>query len=524
MAEYMDGPADLDIATITTRMGENTMGDADIQLDLTPGIHVEHPEGPDSTLERAELYKTPIVHDDGDMGDLFGDDDDAGSQKAGTRQSSPTPSIPGSADGISAAERRKRKAMEYEEDEEAAEEEVKTEAQMHIPNLPLPTASDGNYWVLRMPNFIKLESHPFDQDTYQGAGLDMDDGSQGLSTREKSMSVKLEVENTIRWRWVKGPDGEMRKQSNSRVIKWSDGSMSLQLGKELFDVSSNIDVPATTAPRPAVNNPSQETQSAHNISRNQGLTYLFAQHVRAELLQAEAAITGTLTLRPTGMQSETHRKLVKAVGQRHSKVTRLMMAPAPTRESEMERAEQLKAAKKAQNSKKRRTAPGESPAKRRPAAARSTVSRRNRDMDWSDEDPSDEDDTFSGGRIGRVVPTVGKRAGPGDYETDEFVVDDDDEEEGAQRGDVLDEADEAIEEAHRVSRRDKKTKRTTKTSSDEDDDDEDAVAKANVKEANDDAAGDAMVGSDDENEVAVRPATGRKPRRLAMEVDDDDDE
>lgn len=198
--------------------------------------------------------------------------------------------------------------------------------------------------------------------------------------------------------------------------------MSLQLGKELFDVSSNIDLPTTTAPRPAVINPSQETQSAHNVSRNQGLTYLFAQHVRAELLQAEAAITGTLTLRPTGMQSETHRKLVKAVGQRHSKVTRLMMAPAPTRESEMERAEQLKAAKKAQNSKKRRTAAGESPAKRRPAAARSTVSRRNREMDWSDEDPSDEDDTFSGGRIGRVAPAAGKRAGAGDYETDEVSL------------------------------------------------------------------------------------------------------
>lgn len=88
---------------------------------------------------------------------------------------------------------------------------------------------------------------------------------------------------------------------------------------------------------------------------------------------------------------------------------------------------------------------------------------------------------------------------------------------------MLDEADEAIEEAHRVSRRDKKTKRTTKTSSDEDDDDEDVVAEANAKDADDDAAGDAMVGSDDENEVAIRPATGRKPRRLAMEVDDDDE-
>jgi RNA polymerase-associated protein LEO1 len=46
----------------------------------------------------------------------------------------------------------------------------------------------------------------------------------------------LKVENTIRWREVFAKDGSLVKESNTRVIKWSDGSMSLHLGSEIFDV------------------------------------------------------------------------------------------------------------------------------------------------------------------------------------------------------------------------------------------------------------------------------------------------
>lgn len=46
----------------------------------------------------------------------------------------------------------------------------------------------------------------------------------------------MKVENTIRWREVFDRDGNLIKESNARVIKWSDGSMSLHLGSEIFDV------------------------------------------------------------------------------------------------------------------------------------------------------------------------------------------------------------------------------------------------------------------------------------------------
>jgi hypothetical protein len=60
-------------------------------------------------------------------------------------QFSATPSLRGSeADGLTEAERKYRKAMEYEEEEaEQAEPQVLREAEINIPKLPLPTSSDN---------------------------------------------------------------------------------------------------------------------------------------------------------------------------------------------------------------------------------------------------------------------------------------------------------------------------------------------------------------------------------------------
>lgn len=58
-----------------------------------------------------------------------------------------------------------------------------------------------------MPNFVKLDSKPFHPDTYAGPEED-DDAQQAESLREKSMSIKLKVENTVRWRWAKDEFGQ----------------------------------------------------------------------------------------------------------------------------------------------------------------------------------------------------------------------------------------------------------------------------------------------------------------------------
>ena len=48
--------------------------------------------------------------------------------------------------------------------------------------------------------------------------------------------LKLKVENTIRWREVLDEFGDKKRESNTRLVRWSDGSLSLHLGSEIFDV------------------------------------------------------------------------------------------------------------------------------------------------------------------------------------------------------------------------------------------------------------------------------------------------
>ena len=49
--------------------------------------------------------------------------------------------------------------------------------------------------------------------------------------------LKLKIENTIRWRIGYDEEGHTKRESNAKMVRWSDGSYSLHLGSEIFDVS-----------------------------------------------------------------------------------------------------------------------------------------------------------------------------------------------------------------------------------------------------------------------------------------------
>ena len=235
-----------------------------------------------------------------------------------------------------------------------------------------------------------------------------------------------------------------QRESNSRVIRWSDGTLSLRLGKELFDVNQSIDTSAGVT-RQSIGVPHSQSQSQSQSqsiptatpSKSQGLTYLVAQHKRSQVLQSEAVITGYLSLRPTGMQSETHRMLVRAVGQKHNKISRLRIAPDPTVDPEREKLELMKLT--AKKSKKKADDPdglGSSRKRRN--------SRRSADADamWSDDDDDDRPGIYGGGSEEEDDERSGNRGSPRktkrkageekgeDYQADDFVVPDDSEDDG----------------------------------------------------------------------------------------------
>lgn len=167
-------------------------------------------------------------------------------------------------------------------------------------------------------------------------------------------------------------------------------------------------------------------------TKTQGLTYLVAQHKRSQVLQAEAVITGFMSLRPTGMQSETHRMLVRAVGQKHNKIARLKMAPEPQQDPEREKAELLKQSTK--KSRKREYDDGLGSGRKR------RYSRRTADHDvWSDDEDEgvgvfagsdDEDGRRSSPKKGKRKAAAAEEDGDGNYQEDGFVVADPDGEGG----------------------------------------------------------------------------------------------
>jgi RNA polymerase-associated protein LEO1 len=269
--------------------------------------------------------------------------------------------------------------------------------------------------------------------------------------------------------------------------------------------------------------------NSQNPLRSHGLTYLVAQHKRAEVLQAEKVITGHLTLRPTGMQSETHRKLVRAVGQKHNKVARLRMAPSDLvrKDPDKELAELAKNAARKPRKSNKKAEDGLVTAKKR----RAGVGKKSREHVWSDDEgeafmgsEDDSEDGLDGKRKVKKKPAPDElKKGPGEYQTDDFVVSDEgDDEDGTKGGkrqaddeeqvkDSLDEAEAKIakQESKKRKKGHVKEEEAAPTGGDAEDDTDDKME---------------VESEEDDQEVGIRrPLTGGRRRRVAVKDEDDDE-
>ncbi len=100
--------------------------------------------------------------------------------------------------------------------------------------------------------------------------------------------------NVVRWRY----DAAGNAESNARFVRWSDGSLQLQVGTETLDVTP-VDV-----------------------SRDNG--HLFVRvPPPASILAAQAPLGTRLTLRPSSLNSKSHKLLAAATAMRHAKVTKV---------------------------------------------------------------------------------------------------------------------------------------------------------------------------------------------------------
>nr|SVE75337.1 EOG090X0BPX [Daphnia dolichocephala] len=244
-----------------------------------------------------------------DMSSEDDDDDDKPTQKLPEKASS-------DADRDSNADRRSPDEMEQDDDTGGRDNEKEKEPEEPVPEtrieheLPYIRADVGKeFHFVKLPNFLSVEPRPYDPETYE------DELEEEETLDEEGRArLKLKVENTIRWRTAFDKEGNAFKQSNARMVKWSDGSLSLHLGSEIFDVYR------------------QPLQGDHN--------HLFIRQGTG--LQGQAVFRTKLTFRPHSTDSFTHRKMTKSLAERSTKTSAIKIIGAVGADPEANRGEKIK--------------------------------------------------------------------------------------------------------------------------------------------------------------------------------------
>ncbi|CAN0074741.1 unnamed protein product [Ectocarpus sp. 4 AP-2014] len=144
--------------------------------------------------------------------------------------------------------------------------------------------------VSRLPNILGVKTEAFDPDTYE---------------EEAEADEFKFTTNIIRWRHKRGnlgrpelgDDGRALRESNTRLVRWSDGSTQLLVGDEAFDVEE------------------------HPIDRSA----LFVQQMTDEgsVLQCQGELTKKISFKPSNVLSKAHRTLTLAVRKRAVKGSRI---------------------------------------------------------------------------------------------------------------------------------------------------------------------------------------------------------
>ncbi|KAI8342438.1 Leo1-like protein-domain-containing protein [Chlamydoabsidia padenii] len=328
---------------------------------------------PSRSLHRADSYKRTISDDN--------DDDDGDDNEAGRRRPSDT-NLYGDDDV-------------GEDDYDNARQQQRVEVELNMPALPIPDSEDGKYFLAKLPRFLDIDMKPFEADSLQ---LEVE---EGMTEAEQLESIRQQVESTIRWRHRIDENGEEKIESNAHFVDWDDGSRSLMIGQECFDVV---------------------TKSMNG----QEYTFLLAHQTSSGVLESHTQFTDHMTFQPSDVHSLTHRHLTAHIAGKHVKKTRTKMfftemdPEKQKQELEAQENERLRAARKL-DSQRRRT------------ELQFDDSGRLNDYDYGD----DEDLERAGRRAGRSGgdDTRANRAyvGRGDAYDEDFVVDDEEYDEDEER-------------------------------------------------------------------------------------------
>lgn len=173
------------------------------------------------------------------------------------------------------------------------------DSEKNILELSLPrhavTALTEGTQILKTPMHFNIDPHPFDPTTFKEEVENnaLERVQKGLTSKQiynEQLAEKLINASTIRWRYHNSGNDEIVKQSNTHFVQWDDGTISLKIGNEMFDVKS---LPTTD-------------------------NYLVKSYKTAEILQADSLIEKTINLLPASNDS-IHKRLTQVMKNIHFK-------------------------------------------------------------------------------------------------------------------------------------------------------------------------------------------------------------
>jgi RNA polymerase-associated protein LEO1 len=156
--------------------------------------------------------------------------------------------------------------------------------------------------MTKLPNLVALQPVAFDEATYL--------------EHEEEEQYKGYVHNMIRWRYKRNENGELERdalgglvrESNSKLVKWDDGSFTLHIGNETFDIQTVDSSQNGFAGSNGYIHLSQKATHSNKDGEGQG--------AGGTVLECIGPVASRFIPKPSSLQSEAHKGLTVAVRQR----------------------------------------------------------------------------------------------------------------------------------------------------------------------------------------------------------------
>ncbi|KAL9109417.1 MAG: hypothetical protein Q9227_005924 [Pyrenula ochraceoflavens] len=233
----------------------------------------------------------------GDDGDLFGSDEEQEGPKQKRKLDDPE------LDSGDDEGRRDRELQEDGDQFDYGEPKRETISSVQLGRIKDPRPSDGELYLLTMPDFMGIESENFDPQTYAIP-------IQNHGSREGPFSPFDVAASSLFWRHDPSKPRSGRIQSNSRIVRWSDGSLTLQIAsspKDHYRLDSKAlrQLPTTANPRkPFPSSLRQKPNTAYDPNK-EAHVYLAAPHETAGCFRLVSPVSAALRVLPTGDQSDS---------------------------------------------------------------------------------------------------------------------------------------------------------------------------------------------------------------------------